>query len=283
TNPVFLIGISEYKFTSISIPSHIDSADDGDEIWFSENTSKFLPEGSNLSSFSFSYEKIKEDENYRTYSLVVARKDYTDRILRLFNRFRVAGIFPFITSISSLKEVEESTLLIDFTSNKIQYAFYDSERNLFTSELYSNLYNERFESQGRKINIEELKNTINEVHNFLTTSFPAQLSKKIDAILCCNKNDLPATEKEIREVFNVNSINKSFPDTDPFLITSLLALNKFLDEYDSLLNFPEDEHIEVRDNVEKQAVVRAVLTSGIILMSLLSIFYLSNLLISSWK
>lgn len=281
--PVLLVGISDFKFTSISIPSHIESDDGGEELWFSENSSKFLPDGSNLSSFSFSYEKIKEDDDYKAYSLIVARKDYIDKISGLFNKHKIAGIFPYIISVSSLQNNnKENYLCIDLTSNKIQYSFYDESTNLFSGELFTNLFPDQSDIEERQLNEEELQNSITDMNHFLSSSFPDMISKELDCFVCCQKQELPVIEKHLKKTFNIKSINELFPGFDPFFTTSLIALNKFINQYDSHLNLLEDSEKEnSRDHLEKQASLRVVLGLGILLMALLFFSYLSNFFLSS--
>lgn len=280
-NPILIIGINDYKFTAVSIPSHIESADGGEENWFSENSSKFLPEGSLLDSFAYSYEKIKEDENYKYFILAVARKDYVNKIRNLFNKTKAAAVFPFVTSISALRRDEnENILLIDFTGNKIGYSFCDSAGNLYSGDLYSNLYDEQSNLDSGNLNPAELFNSLIEIKNFLSSSFPSEFSKKINLFVCCTGENFPLIEKNIKEIFDINSINKYFHDKDPFFAPAYLALNKFVNNYGSNLTLLGEAESS-RNKFEKQAGSRIILSTGFALISLLVLSYLGNFLLSA--
>lgn len=282
TDPLVLVGINEFKFTSISIPRGIEDEEDDAELWFTENSSKFLPEGSNLNTFTFSHEITRVDEDYKTYALIIARKDYLSRISDSLTKVQLSAIFPFITALTSFSATPEtSNLIIDFTSNKIIYGYCDVNGNFLTGEVYTDLYDDQFDLEKRSINREELRRSLIEIRNFISSSFPNFNLNKLNYFIVSQSSEYLIIEELSEKILGVDIANQRLTKYDPFFTSSYISLNKFINYYETNLNLIDDQNKqEISNKLEKQAGLRVVLTLGITLISLLFFAYLGNILLS---
>jgi Tfp pilus assembly protein PilN len=134
-----VLGITECKYQKITVPS--DTEDD--ELWFVENTDKFIPEGRSNSEFIYSYQKIKEDDYYRYYFIVTARKDYIESVIKACDLpgVKILCALPFHSSMLILKEFnEESHLSLIFLNARMQYVYNNEEGNFEIGEIYYSNY-----------------------------------------------------------------------------------------------------------------------------------------------
>ena len=115
---IFLIvGINEFKFYTAMIPEDVEDP----ELWFIENSNKFIPEGSTNNQFRFSYEKLKQDEQFSSYLVVVVRNDYVDKILEAVSipKINLLAVYPFALAINKFNKSPDTNKLF-LTSSIIE-------------------------------------------------------------------------------------------------------------------------------------------------------------------
>lgn len=269
-----LIGINEYKLHSIKIHEDVDDID----LWFSENSSRFLPEGRSADEFIYSYEKCFEDEEITLYWTALARKDYICNILKSCSNkeLTIIGIYPFILSVMFLELLkEENTLFIDLLSSRIQFSFRFQTGSSYYGELYkeSDLLSENRDKQAAyDLYVEIMKDIKDSLIIWRNTN-----DISIDHIYINSPDEYSTVIKEASsEIFSEVTVNKHFETADTGSIAAVFTLDNFLNNYDSCINLlTEENRKEEKEKLEKSIALKLALVSGSAIIILL---LLSNLL-----
>jgi Tfp pilus assembly protein PilN len=264
-NVHILVGINECQYQKINVPVDVED----DELWFLENSEKFLPEGRSSNEFSFSYQKIKEDEFARSYLAAITRKDYIDKIVLAFSfpEFEILGIMPFLSSFVLNKELQNSNrLLLIFLINKLQYAFVNESGSFELGELYYNNPDDPNDISGI------LLNNIYTLDQMLVKS-----DKPLDGLTIITSAPT-GLEEPIRGLIYENlSVKINFYNTkmESQAIPSALTLTALFENFESRINFlPTDLSLAGSSKIEKRIFLNSVfICGGVVLILLL----LSNL------
>ncbi|MBU0475265.1 MAG: hypothetical protein KKF62_14020 [Bacteroidetes bacterium] len=278
---LIILGINEFRFNTIKID--IDTEDK--ELWFLENTDKFLPEGRQIDDFLFSYEKYSEDEDNEYYCITIARKIFIENITKAcqINGLRIISISTFPLSIHTLNFAKEKNILfLNVVFDKIIYSFSNSKTSLIYSELFLNKTKTDFEINNGYQNIHDIDTIIfclNEIKQNLNTFLPAANEEL--QIFFSSQNIL---EQEIaphlRSIFLTELINKEPFDIEASHLSSIIAINKLLTGNDKSINLlPVEVELVNREYIEKKTSLKLILTLGSILVFLLlSIYFVEGVL-----
>jgi Tfp pilus assembly protein PilN len=282
-NAALILGINDFRFSTVSIPSDIEDVD----LWFSENRNKFLPEGRPLDDFEYAYELYKEDENYKQFYVILVRNDFINPIIKssMLSGSRIIGILPFaLTLFSNEKIKDKNTLFLDFEEEKISFSYKSESGNILYRDLFFEIYapaaEENLPSEFRKINLNNLNFCVEEIKQILTLSFGSQFSENLDILLSSHPNHYEIIYKQIKDLIKPENINAFLNKETQFYSSSLFVVNKMLNDFDTKLNiFKNDEYDKERFLIEKQTNLRITLVAGIVLLFfLLSTFLLENYL-----
>ncbi|MBI1937423.1 MAG: PilN domain-containing protein [Ignavibacteriales bacterium] len=266
-----VIGINDFKFTSVTLPYDTDDV----ELWFKENTSKFLPEGRPANDFHFSFERYNHDENSKNFFVVVARADILSKIYDSCNTggLRIISVSPFSLSLNLMTHFSEKNILfLDFTTGKIIYTLVNYSGSIFSGEFYS-----QNEMGSQRLNADSISNSLDELYSILQAAANDKSLENIHVYLSC-ESDISISLKEIiSRIFIPETFNYGYESYDPFYTGSYLIYNKLFNEYDSRINLTNAELLgKERSIFEKQLSMRAILSGGMILITLLLFSYMAE-------
>ena len=277
-NAVLILGINDFRFSTVSIPLEIEDVD----IWFSENRNKFLPEGKPSDDFIYAYEFYKEDENYKHFFIIVVRNDFINPIIKssMLPGLRLIGILPFpLTIFSNNKTKDKNTLFLDFEEYKIFFSF-KSESGIvlfrdFFFEIYELAAEEYLPLEFRKINVNNLNFCLEEIKQTLILSFGSQFSENLYILFSSHPNHYEIIYKQIKDLFKPENIDPFLNKETQFYSSSMFAVNKMLSDFDTKLNiFKDEEYDKERFLLEKQTNLRITFAVGIFLLFFLLSTYL---------
>lgn len=278
-DPVIIAGLSEFRQTIAAIPLDTEDID----LWFLENSGKFLPEGRPRHEFTYSYELLRKDEGSSYYNVVVVRSDYIKRLEEALNisQARLFAIYPFPVSLHlNMFARDNSVLLLQISKDRLFYSAVNAEKHYLFGEIYNDFIHE-----GR-INHKALSSSLNELKGILAPlikgeSSGAQNAERFKVLLAADEADFAGMETIVRSVFINEVINNDFKD--PALIVPLIGLNLVFNNADSGLNLIEDNE-KVRFSIEKQLTMRAVLSAGMVMIVfLVSLFIMETILSSKFQ
>lgn len=273
-NAYVVAGSNDYKFKVLAIPNEVEDID----AWFSEKAAKIIPEGCSTTDFQYSFEQYYHDENNKYFFIAIARKDYIQRIHKIFSGLDVHLInispFPLSLFISTSPE-EYNSLYLDFTDTKIIYTLVNTPSNIYSGEFYLQL-----DHANRLLMGDHLSESISQFYLSLLASAGDRNLQKLNIIICSREDEYSEIGSYLSKVFEPESINLSFEKLNPFFFGSYLAFNKLFSDFDSQLNFLNEEIvIKERLFIEKSLAMRFILSLGIILMFFLLFSYISESLI----
>ena len=267
------IGINEFKFSTVTVQADTEDID----LWFLENSAKFLPEGRPADEFGFSYEKIKEDESHKYFNLVVIRSNYVNEIIKNLSAegIRIYGIFPFHLAICSYDNPEEKNrLLLDFSSSKVLYSYLSRVSIFFSGEIFNQYIID--DDSIRKIDEEEVNSSLLQIKQNLTLNFGNNSIEQLEVYLCSRKEDYEILKSNVEKVFYDSPINSSHSTEEYAFLPSIFAYNKILKDNDLKINLlPQESQVKERELVEKQMGLKVILAIGGVIIFLL---LLSNVL-----
>lgn len=264
-NAVVLIGINEFKFNTIAIPKDEEDKD----LWFLENSSKFLPDTRNSSKFIYSYERYYEDDNFDYYVVVVARDDYLTETINSFAELnlKVINCSPFLFSITPEKEEDSKNYLsINIDKHCFSYFIIMGEQNA----LYDEYYFKSSEASDLRIGI---KNQITKLIQNLKTQSGDIKNRPLNISLSGNKENTEFCIESLKSVYNRFETNKYGIEGNSEFTHASLTLCKLIERYDNSVNFIKEEaQNSCITEIEKQISLRYVLSGGalIFLLVLLS-------------
>ncbi|MFZ1288483.1 MAG: PilN domain-containing protein [Melioribacteraceae bacterium] len=272
-----IIGKNDFRFKTIKLPKDAEE----NELWFEENTDKFLPEGRVSDDFLFAYEKYFEDEDNDYYYLVIARRNYIELLTKAC---QVAGITiikisPFSLQLHSIDIIKDKYLLyLGIREDKIIYTYSDNKHNL--------IFGETFLSNSSSATEEtEFKNLA--VANGLT-----EVKQNLAAFINENESDLniftvsynAANENFkslVKSIFFTENINPDILNTKIENLTPAIVLNNtFTGKDDSINLLPPVIASNNNELLEKKTSLRIVLSFGMALIILLLSIYLGENVIS---
>lgn len=273
-NPIIILGTNEFKFATVAIPLEEEEID----VWFLENSTKFLPNALKANEFSYAYEQFAEDENNRYFIVAIVRGNHLKHIVDSFSalNIKIISCFPFMLSLPFSLEIEESNqLLISIEDDSLSYFLKTDSQRCF----YDRLFFQTSENYDRVSTIkEQLKN--------LRTHFSDDLHVNpripLNVFVGVKDKYLGTTKAMLISTFNPKTINQDISDKDTEYLTCIFAVKKLLMNYDKSLNLLNDNESELnRLEFEKNSVLHFILAGGfvILLFVIVSFFadrYLSN-------
>ena len=264
-----LIGINEFKLHSIKIPEDVDDI----AAWFSENSTKFLPEGQTSADFAYSYEKNFENEDSEFYQVAVARKDYLEKILNACssNEIIPLGIYPFTLSIASFNSIKnQNTLYIDLLTNKIQI-FYNSESgSSYYGEIYQELIDDFYEINDEQLFEQQIEGALKKIKDSISVWLNSTNYSVDKLYINCQAQHFTIIKNIASEIFSTHIINSEFEKEDPSTLGALLTFNKIINNYDSGINLlPDENKNEEREKLEKYISLKLALVTGVAVIFLL--------------
>ncbi len=269
-----IIGINEFKFINITIPNEVDDID----LWFLENSGKFLPEGRPANDFKYSYEKIKEDENHKHFIVVIARNDLINDIVSncSFDELKLYCVVPFQTCLNSLANTEEKNrLFIDISNDKISYSFYQFTGDLYLGEVYTS---------NNELSSDLTDSSLMQIKQNLKIAFPEKSFEHVEMFVNCKPEIFNEIKTHLNKIFTPESINKNYHDLDSNFVGSILALNKVLKNPDSCINLLDTLTIsEERTRIEKQLSMNIILSFGVLIIFLLAITFVFESVITNYN
>lgn len=259
-----IVGIGEYKSTTCAIPT--DSEDT--EQWFEDNASKFTPEGRSTEEYVFTYEKYNSDEDYQYFKVIIARRDYTEHVIKAISSINIIPIciLPFMFTAHSF--LPKRTLLLQITLNKMNYIFLSNDGNEIQGEVYHSITPERDELGIR----EEAERLIKDLRANLISNLNELDNEELHVYLCCDKNIYSNFENCIINTLGIQSINEDLRHIPSDFLTGTFAINKLLTDANTKLNlFGGDGYSKYREKIEKKAAMNILSFLGGIVFVLLAI------------
>jgi hypothetical protein len=267
-DPALVAGVNGFRHSMAAIP--LDN--DDEELWFLENSGKFLPEGRPKDEFILSYGLLRKDDNYAYYLTSVLRRDYMDKVLSILKLegLKILGVFPFRLLLPFNGFTRDKNLLyLEILQSEIAYSF-TSESGSFTSGVE---YLEAIENG--KLNSSGFEGALNNIREVLRQASGQNPLNELHLLLSSEKDVFSEAEPIARQVFSPAEINNSLHGLDLQFLSSGLALNTIFNGMDSGINFLDEERKEKeREPVEKLAAMRLILAFGGILIFFLLSFYM---------
>ncbi|NLT50535.1 MAG: PilN domain-containing protein [Ignavibacteria bacterium] len=269
-----IIGINDYRLNLLTIPSDTEDID----LWFLENSSRFLPEGRPADEFVYSYERIREIEDKTEFAVVVTRKDYVLKLIDSHNYKNLICISPTQLSLTCKGIADGKKILLDFLPDKTGYIQIDEQLKIISGEIYKSIFNNDYS----EIETDQLESCINEISEIIK---PVQ-SKTESAELSCYISIKDQYLKNVNDKISFwNSFIKINPDTGNTAsndIASILLLNKVFTKIDDIINFlPAEKNLTNRETIEKKAAMNSILACGGFIIAFLLILTIFEFIISS--
>lgn len=272
-----IIGINDFRFKTIKLPK------DGEEneLWFEENTDKFLPEGRVSDDFLFSYEKYFEDEDNDYFYLVIARRNYIESLTKAC---QVAGITiikisPFPLQLHSIDFIKDKYLLyLCIREEKIIYTYSDNKHNLIFGETFlSNINSATEETEFKNLAV---ANGLTEVKQNLA-AFINENESDLNIFIISQNDNNDNYNSILKSVFFTENLNPDILNTKVENLTPAIVLNNtFTGKDDSINLLPPDIASNNNELLEKKTSLRIVLNFGMALIILLLSIYLGENIIS---
>lgn len=264
-----IITISEYKLFRFSIPIEVDD----DELWFMENTAKFLPENQSSEDFNYSYYCYNKDESYKYYHIGVARKKHIQELEHLISGTELIlyKISPTISIIKFPVSLDSVTnILIDINNGKISYLFCNGLDINQSGSLY---FEENSSSQ--------INDKIKEIYQTYLISLNKNAQSDISIYCSCKSENYIDVKNLLLEIFPQEKINYGLENFSSEYITLLLALNHLFHNETRINLGNQDQKELTTDIVEKQFSMKLILFCGSIILGLLLIAFFSENYFSS--
>lgn len=161
-----VILVDDYKYHVVTLPSEIDD----NEIWLSENYSKFLPSNLSLDDFIFVFKDLSVTNDERVVELIMVRKDTLNAFTRAPEKYNlnILAVLPSVYFFESIFPVASGTpeLLIELFAHKIQYLYRDDSRFL-RNELH--LLNS-IDDENHELLYTELTSKLNDIKRIIGLS-----------------------------------------------------------------------------------------------------------------
>ncbi len=107
-----------------------------EELWFLENTQKFLPKSGDKDNFYYRYFKYHSDNDYASYIVAITRKESIDNFTRAAEKkkLNILSITPFqLSPLLQPAEPDKPRVYIEETEGSIQF-FYNFEGGIIHDE-----------------------------------------------------------------------------------------------------------------------------------------------------
>lgn len=247
-DPSLIIGINDFRFSTRALPADTDDV----QLWFTENTGKFLPEGQPAEEFVFSYQDYKKDEHQSHYFLVIARTNYIETIQNALSdlNIRILALFPFQLSILEAEHNKNNTLYIDLKKDRISFCFIN----------HSILYKEIFISEDTSCN--KMPEYFDEIKQYIIQSSGNQSLNDPEIYIDAHQN-LHIESKILAGIFNNSKVHYN-PAVQNKIYFSFV---KLMNSFDSGINLLSKDLFENgREYVEKKSVFRLILGSAALLI-----------------
>ncbi|MGD8782118.1 MAG: PilN domain-containing protein [Ignavibacteria bacterium] len=266
-----IIGINEYRTKTLIVDKKTEDVN----LWFLENTEKFIPAGRPAKEFSFTYEKYKEDDDNYYYLVAITREEYVSELTKtcLNSGLKILSITAFTLSFHSLAFVKDiKAVFIKITGDVIRYSYSDVNNNLFINEHYHKIF---LPCSGNRVNQKELAYSLQQIGEAVKIAPGGNEQGELNVYLSVEKDYYEAFQPGITKILNPASINNGYEKFNAASLSSFFTLLKELScTNEGKLNFLNNETaLKERDCIEKQITFCTTLASGVLLISLLLILF----------
>ncbi|MBK7980279.1 MAG: hypothetical protein IPK06_09855 [Ignavibacteriae bacterium] len=248
-----IIGINDFRFKTIKLPK--DAEDN--ELWFEENTDKFLPEGRVSDDFIFSYEKYFEDEDNDYYYLVIARRNYIESLTKVcqVTGITIIKISPIPLQLHLIEIIKDKyKLFLSFREEKIIYTFSDNKHNLIFGETF--LSNINSVIKGIELKNNSISNGLTEIKQNLS-SFINEYESELNIFTVSNNKDNDNYKSIVKSVFFTENVNPDILNIEKLKLAIALN-NTFTGKDDSINLLPPDISSNNYELLEKKTSLRIV-------------------------
>jgi Tfp pilus assembly protein PilN len=263
-----LIGINEYKFNTVAVPVEEEEID----LWFFENSSKFLPDIMKLDEFCFSYIQYKEDESFKYFIVAIIRKDYLKKVIDCFTplKLKIINCSPFLFSLAYLRHSTESNyILIDIEQTHVSYFLVTGDRKTFFNEFYLNPNSDY---------VMEFETCLKKIKSSIPEEIRNSSENSLQVFINCKQEHMENFIRSLKSVFGSRQISNNYVE----FLTASLCVGNITNDFDDVFNFiPVDELKVCRTEIEKQAGLHFVLAGGFIIFLFVCISFFANRYLTS--
>lgn len=261
-----IININEFRVKQVTISNDNDDI----ELWFIENIGKYLPEGQSIENFNYNYKFIKEENDEFHYLITIVRKELISNIISACKKseIRLLQIFALPINIHFLpKLVNELSLYINLTEDRLFFSYSDNENNFTNGEIYDKF----IAPSDQTMNENLLKNALVGIKDSIFAD-----KKNVDVENLCVVLHSLIDERNIngiiKDVFHTSLVNHKEKSQYQLTntINSINTLNYSFEKKDGLLGEDFDGESE---KIDKEIFNRVVLFLGGISIVLLLLTY----------
>lgn len=268
---IFLIvGINEFKFYTAMIPEDVEDT----EIWFIENSNKFIPEGSTNNQFKFSYEKLKQDEQFSSYLVVVVRNDYINKIFNAVNipNINLLAVYPFALAINKCSSSTESNkLFFDIFKNRINYSFYSPTGDIVYGEYFLNgSLSSELVTGSASDNVKVLKNDITKILEIISGNIRHKNIEPLELLVNCDADCLDMLNDFQSSLTQCGLNNKVLEKNEVSITKSLMGFNNITGDLDNIINLVGEQNFKL----QRSKIERRITTSVFLILSFIVLFFL---------
>ncbi|MFC2139727.1 hypothetical protein ACFLR4_03610, partial [Bacteroidota bacterium] len=259
-----IIGVNDYRLKKVMV-----SKEEELDLWFDENRSKFIPPGKMSEDFRLSYEKYKEDEDHYYCLAAVSRADYLEKLTKVCSQsgLKILSITPFLTSLHKYEPLKNKNgLYLEISNRMVKYIFSDFNQNLFTGEIYHEIFNHENETdvESRSYEIEQC---VNKLYEALTATSNIKNLDELEVFISVDPEYYSQFEKAVSSAFQVKQTNNGIENLDPDLTGIYFTLNNELSFHDTKINLLDEETIGTeRMELDKNIGLRTTISSGVVLI-----------------
>lgn len=268
---IFLVvGINEFKFFTAMIPEDVEDT----EIWFIENSNKFIPEGSTNNQFRFSYEKLKQDEQFSSYVVVVVRNDYIDKILDAVNipKINLLAVYPFALAINKCNSSSDTNkLFFDIFNDRINYSFYSPTGYIVYGEYFLNgSHSTELPTDSMYNNVKVLKDDITKILEIVSGSVQRKNIEPLELLVNCDASCLSMLNDFQSSLVQCGLNNKVLDKNEVSVTKSLMGFNNITCDVDNIINFVGEQNFKL----QRSKIERRITTSVFLILSFIVLFLL---------
>lgn len=264
-----IVGTSEFRLKNVSISDEVEDIND----WIEENYIKFLPPGSRLDDFNYSYErKKKNEEQDEVLNFAFTRKSYIEGIIECGNviGLNILSIYPLGSAIDIFDCDSEEILFINILNEQIIFTYFNRQKEILHNELYFH-NNLEIANQVKPPLLKQIKDTITEI----IQSLPLQKDNNSLSIYYQSNNQ--EVTPIIKDLFNSDRVNKFRTKLESKTLLPVVTVKKLFYSYDNYFNLLNENYKKnKRDELEKEFIFRTVLLSGLFMIFMLLSTYLTE-------
>lgn len=265
-----IVGINEFKFYTAMIPEEVEDT----EIWFIENSTKFIPENSTKNQFRFSYEKLKQDEQFSFYMVVVVRNDYINKILDAVNipKINLLAVYPFALAINKCNRTPDTNkLFFDIFNKRINYSFYSLSGNIVYGEYFLNVsHSSELPAESEYNNVRVLKDDIIKMLEIVSGSVRRKNIEPLEILVNCNADCLGMLNDFQSSLEQCGLNNKVLGKNEVSVTKSLIGFNNITCDIDNIINLVGEQNFKL----QRSKIERRITTNTFLILSFIVLFLL---------